>query len=76
MELKRRHGGAEMTTNDKPLDEIPAAACEPSEIATGDIKSLAIVTNLVNDFSISILSTEHARSCANLAGCLLKFSFT
>ena len=30
--LKRRHA-AEMTRNDKPLDEIPTATCEPSEIA-------------------------------------------
>ena len=36
-----------MTTNDKPLDEIPTATCEPSEICdlerfeiqTGDIKT-------------------------------------
>ena len=34
MALKRRHKGAEMTTNDKPLNEIPTATCEPSEIAT------------------------------------------
>ena len=32
--LKRRHEGVGMTTNDKPLDEIPTATCEPSEIAT------------------------------------------
>ena len=30
----RQHEGGEMTTNDKPLDEIPTATCEPSEIAT------------------------------------------
>ena len=46
--LKRKHEGAEMTTNDKPLDENPTATfdrtfrncdVERFEIQTGDIKT-------------------------------------